>query len=81
MALGSCALAYSASFSGDGAADDAGARAADPYPDNGLVLVEVDGRRAVDGYTRLDLWLPANEHATATAILDSFTLTGVLTTC
>jgi len=42
-----------------------------PDPDNGIVvLVYTSG--GFDHYFEVDLYLPANEHATATAMLDSF---------
>jgi hypothetical protein len=47
----------------------------DPLPDNGLVIVIPPVK---DGYVRawwrIDLWLPARDHALATKILDSVTI-------
>lgn len=41
------------------------------YSDNGIVIVTTsDGR--IDGYIRVDLWLPPSQHSLATAILNSF---------
>ncbi len=45
----------------------------DPNPDNGLIVVTRDGA-TVTGYAQVDLWLPSSMHATATRILDSFSL-------
>jgi Protein of unknown function (DUF3761) len=45
-----------------------------PYPDNGIVKV------LSQTYVEVDLWLPESEHATATAILNSFTTTPTTTT-
>ena len=46
-----------------------------PYPENGIVIVVHRGSH-VDGYGEVGLWLPVGGHATATAILDSFHLSG-----
>ena len=40
------------------------------YSDNGLVIVTTCKGR-IDGYIRVDLWLPPSQHALATAILNS----------
>jgi hypothetical protein len=45
----------------------------DPYPDNGIVIVTHQGSR-ITGWARFDLWLPASEHTTASAILNSVRL-------
>lgn len=41
------------------------------YQDDGIVIV-TEKRGRINGYIRVDLWLPANQHALATAILNSF---------
>jgi hypothetical protein len=41
----------------------------DPYPGNGIVVVPTGTNL---GYALVELWLPDNEHATATTILNSF---------
>jgi hypothetical protein len=46
--------------------------AANPNPDNGIVLVKPQGT----GYVRVDLLLPELQHEIATRILNSFRLTG-----
>ncbi|HVA07647.1 MAG TPA: superinfection immunity protein [Acidimicrobiales bacterium] len=46
----------------------------DPYPDNGLVIVNRSG------YTQLDLWLPQIEHHVATLILNSYRTVAVAST-
>jgi hypothetical protein len=46
-------------------------RAEAGYDDNGLVIV-TKARGRVNGYIRLDLWLPPSERSRATAILNSF---------
>ena len=43
------------------------------YPDNGIVIV-TESRGRIDGYVRIDLWLPPSRHALARAILNSFRL-------
>ena len=43
----------------------------DPYPENGLVIV-LDRGGNVAGSEIVQLWLPANQHALATQILNSF---------
>ena len=45
--------------------------AGNPYTDNGIVVV-TGVPSTPTGYTQIDLWLPASQHATATRILDSF---------
>jgi hypothetical protein len=42
------------------------------YEDDGLVIVVGTSRHPVDGYARVDLWLPKGEHSRATKILASF---------
>jgi hypothetical protein len=47
----------------------------DPWLANGIsVVMRHDG--AIDGYATVEVWLPPAQHALATAILNSFTLTG-----
>ncbi len=70
-----CKVAYAATFSGD---DTATSVPADSYPDNGLIVVIDDGGRP-GGYFKVDLWLPGTQHALATSILNSFTLTSAST--
>jgi hypothetical protein len=43
----------------------------DPYPENGVVVV-LHRSAAIDGSAIAKLWLPQREHATATAVLNSF---------
>jgi len=43
------------------------------YDDNGLVIATPPGPK-LGGYVRIDLWLPAEQHALATRILNSFRL-------
>ena len=43
----------------------------DPYPANGWVIVLRD-RNGVSGSVTVQLWLPKNQHALATRILNSF---------
>jgi hypothetical protein len=48
-------------------------RDGDPYSDNGVIVATSQGSTAT-GYAQVDLWLPDSDHATATRILDSFSL-------
>lgn len=43
----------------------------DPYPDSGLVIVTHKAGR-ITGSIRVELWLPASQHALTTRILNSF---------
>jgi len=47
----------------------------DPYQQHGIVIVVHRGSK-IAGYVEAGLWLPAREHSQATAILDSFHLSG-----
>ena len=44
----------------------------EPFPDNGLVFILHRGSQIL-GYITVDLWIPASQHALASAILNSFT--------
>lgn len=48
-----------------------------PNPDNGVIVVMLRGSAAT-GYAKVDLWLPAKLHTTATRILDSFSPLGAV---
>ena len=69
--ISACKVAYVAKYSGD---DTASSVPADSYPDNGLIVV-IDKSGEPGGYFEVDLWLPTSQHALATSILNSFTLT------
>ncbi len=73
--ISTCKVGYVATYSGD---DTATSVPPDSYPDNGLVVVIDMGGRP-DGYFRVDLWLPAGQHALASSILNSFALTDAST--
>jgi len=53
----------------------AASSAADPYPDNGVVIVTRHGK-TISGSIVLQLWLPAAQHGLATYILDNFAAEG-----
>ena len=69
--ISACKVAYVAKYSGDNTATSV---PADSYPDNGLIVV-IDNSGQPGGYFEVDLWLPSVQHALATSILNSFTLT------
>jgi hypothetical protein len=76
--ISACRLEYAGQYGGDFAASPT---ISDSLPDSGLVAVISRPGRVVDGFVRMDVWLPSAQRALAEQILHSFQLDSPNTTC